>query len=77
MQVPSVAFSCPEDDVTLWSWFTFSFVEPILDLAKTRTLNDTDVWTLSPFFRHKILFNKCLEYRKLCDLMLLNVSPSN
>ncbi|KAF8236776.1 pleiotropic drug resistance ABC transporter [Tricholoma matsutake] len=64
-EVPSAALSCPEDDVTLWSWFTFSFVEPIFELAKTRTLNDTDVWTLSPYFRHKIIFNKCLEYRNL------------
>jgi hypothetical protein len=65
-QVPSVVLSCPEDDVTLWSWSTFAFVEPIFELAKTRTLNDTDVWTLSPYFRHKIVFSKCLEYRNLC-----------
>ncbi|KAF5385025.1 hypothetical protein D9615_001230 [Tricholomella constricta] len=63
--VPSNAFSCPEDDVTLWSWCTFSFVQPIFDLAMARTLNDTDVWILSPFFQHKNIFNKCLEYRAL------------
>jgi hypothetical protein len=77
LQIPSVALSCPEDDVTLWSWFTFSFVEPIFHLAKTRTLNETDVWTLSPFFRHKIIFNKCLEYRNLCDLMQFEVYLSD
>ncbi|GLB35831.1 putative ABC transporter transmembrane region [Lyophyllum shimeji] len=63
--VPSNAFSCPEDDVTLWSWCTFSFVQPIFDLAMTRTLNDSDVWILSPFFQHKNIFIKCLEYRAL------------
>ncbi|KAF9469837.1 P-loop containing nucleoside triphosphate hydrolase protein [Collybia nuda] len=61
--VPSVALSCPEDDVTLWSWSTFSFVEPIFCLSQRRTLNDEDVWSLSPFFRHDNIFNKCLEYR--------------
>ncbi|RDB29359.1 ATP-dependent bile acid permease [Hypsizygus marmoreus] len=63
--VPSVLLSCPEDDVTLWSWCTFSFVQPMFDLAMSRTLNDTDVWALSPYFRHKNIFTKCLEYRSL------------
>ncbi len=54
----------PEDDVTLWSWSTFSFVEPLFSLANARTLNESDVWSLSPYFRHKNLFNKYLEYNK-------------
>ncbi|KAG1834405.1 P-loop containing nucleoside triphosphate hydrolase protein [Suillus variegatus] len=61
--IPSSNLSSPEDDANLWSWCTVSFVEPILDLAWKRTLNDADVWSLSPFFRHKNLFNKCLRYR--------------
>ncbi|KAK7058500.1 hypothetical protein VNI00_002134 [Paramarasmius palmivorus] len=61
--VPSVTHTCPEDGVNLWSWSTFSFVEPIFTVATKCTLNDTDVWKLSPFFGHKNLFNKCLEYR--------------
>ncbi|KAJ7751195.1 P-loop containing nucleoside triphosphate hydrolase protein [Mycena maculata] len=61
--IPSVALSCPEDKVTMWEWATFSFVEPIFDLANKGTLNDNDVWSLSPYFKHKNLFNKCLEYR--------------
>ncbi|KAJ6621075.1 pleiotropic drug resistance ABC transporter [Mycena sp. CBHHK59/15] len=61
--IPSVTLSCPEDNVTLWEWTTFSFVEPIFHLATKGTLNDSDVWTLSPYFKHKNLFNKCLEYR--------------
>ena len=65
MQIPSVTLSCPEDDVNLWSWSTFTFVQPIVDLAMKKTLNDTDVWSLSPFFRHKNIFTKCLEYRAM------------
>ncbi|KAJ6575411.1 pleiotropic drug resistance ABC transporter [Mycena capillaripes] len=61
--IPSVTLSCPEDNVTLWQWATFSFVEPIFHLANKGTLNESDVWTLSPYFKHKNLFNKCLEYR--------------
>ncbi|KAJ7651661.1 hypothetical protein DFH06DRAFT_1270538 [Mycena polygramma] len=61
--IPSVTLSCPEDDVTLWGWATFSFVEPLFHSANKSTLNDSDVWTLSPYFKHKNLFNKCLEYR--------------
>ncbi|KAJ7786610.1 pleiotropic drug resistance ABC transporter [Mycena metata] len=61
--IPSVTLSCPEDDVTLWQWATFSFVEPIFHLANKGTLNDSDVWSLSPYFKHKNLFDKCLKYR--------------
>ncbi len=53
----------PEDDVTLWSWCTFSFISPLFGLANSRTLNETDVWTLSPYFLHKNLFEKYLEYK--------------
>ncbi|PPQ63821.1 hypothetical protein CVT24_009771 [Panaeolus cyanescens] len=60
---PSVSLSCPEDNVNLWNWSAFTFVQPILDLAMQRTLNETDVWTLSPFFRHKNLFHKYLAYK--------------
>ncbi|EGN94459.1 hypothetical protein SERLA73DRAFT_114694 [Serpula lacrymans var. lacrymans S7.3] len=61
--IPSSSISCPEDNVNLWSWCTVSFVEPLLSLAEKRTLNGSDIWCLSPFFKHKNLFNKCLKYR--------------
>ncbi|KAL0951622.1 hypothetical protein HGRIS_008303 [Hohenbuehelia grisea] len=61
--LPSYGLSCPEDYVTLWSWSSFSFVEPIFAVAMRGTLQGTDVWSLSPYFKHKNLFNKCLKYR--------------
>ncbi|KAF8641091.1 hypothetical protein AX17_000734 [Amanita inopinata Kibby_2008] len=61
--IPSSSLTCPEDDITLWSWSTFSFVEPIFSITSTRTVNEDDVWNLSPFFQHKIIFTKFLEYR--------------
>src|ERR1700728_102483 len=65
--------SSPEDDATLWSWCTFSFVEPILRLASTRMLNDTDIWGLSPFFLHRNIFRTYLEYRSRWVLSFLSV----
>ncbi|KAG2022883.1 ATP-binding cassette transporter [Coprinopsis cinerea AmutBmut pab1-1] len=60
---PSSELTCPEDDVTLWTWSSFSFVEPIIKVASKRTLQESDVWNLSPFFLHKNIFAKCLKYR--------------
>ncbi|KAJ7269434.1 P-loop containing nucleoside triphosphate hydrolase protein [Mycena haematopus] len=66
--IPSVTSSMPEDKVTLWEWSTFSFVEPLFTLSNKGTLNDDDVWTLSPYFKHKNLFNKCLKYHLVLEL---------
>jgi hypothetical protein len=52
----------PEDSVNLWAWMTMSSVEPLFGIAKSRTLDETDVWSLSPFFLHKNLFTKYLAY---------------
>lgn len=49
--------------IKLWEWATFSFVEPIFGLTNEGTLQDSDVWSLSPYFKHKNLFNKFLKYR--------------
>lgn len=52
----------PEDSVNMWSWMTFAFVEPLFGISSKRTVDETDVWTLSPFFMHKNLFTKYLDY---------------
>ena len=52
----------PEDSVNLWTWMTVSYIEPIFAVATTRTVNEPDVWSLSPFFTHKNLFTKYLKY---------------
>ncbi|KAH9902650.1 P-loop containing nucleoside triphosphate hydrolase protein [Cubamyces lactineus] len=59
---PSSAYTMPEDSANLWSWSTFSFVEPLFKISNARTVNDDDVWRLSPFFTHKNLFVKYLSY---------------
>ncbi|OJT02453.1 ATP-dependent bile acid permease [Trametes pubescens] len=52
----------PEDSTDFWGWSTFSFVEPLFKTSNARTVNDEDVWALSPFFTHKNIFTKYLSY---------------
>lgn len=59
---PNSDTSGPEDAATFWDWVTFSFVSALFPLSAQRTLNATDVWTLSPFFLHANLFNKYIFY---------------
>ncbi|KAG8874447.1 hypothetical protein FRB98_008435 [Tulasnella sp. 332] len=59
--VPTSTQTSPEDKVTLSNWFTFSWVQPIMDLAGTQTLDDENVWQLSPYFKHRNLFTKYLS----------------
>ncbi|KAI0671861.1 P-loop containing nucleoside triphosphate hydrolase protein [Trametes maxima] len=61
-QLPSSAYTMPEDSTNLWNWSTFSFVAPLFEISNVRTVNSEDVWTLSPFFTHKNLFTKYLRY---------------
>ncbi|KZT30801.1 P-loop containing nucleoside triphosphate hydrolase protein, partial [Neolentinus lepideus HHB14362 ss-1] len=60
---PSNSLTSPEDSVSLWSWCTYSFVEPIFAVAMKHTLDEVDVWRLSPYFQHKNLFEKHLRYQ--------------
>ncbi|KDQ16440.1 hypothetical protein BOTBODRAFT_186494, partial [Botryobasidium botryosum FD-172 SS1] len=48
----------PEDYATLWSWTTFSWVEPLIARGVKTTLNEDDVWELSPTLRSKLVFAK-------------------
>lgn len=77
-QAPSYDLTMPEDSVNLWSWLTFSFVEPIFEVSNKRTLNEIDCWSLSPYFKHKNIFNKYLEYYEkyaLFTLALISCTP--
>ncbi|KAJ1310996.1 hypothetical protein OPQ81_009504 [Rhizoctonia solani] len=61
----------PEDGVSLWGWLTFSFMGPLFALADERSvrssesgkfsLNDEDIWSLSPTFAHRNVFRRCLR----------------
>ncbi|MBW0461807.1 hypothetical protein O181_001522 [Austropuccinia psidii MF-1] len=62
--VPTSKETCPEDRVNLWQWLSFSFITPLLKIAHHRTLQEADVWLLSPFFQHRLLFNRYLRLIK-------------
>ncbi|CAE7221585.1 unnamed protein product [Rhizoctonia solani] len=46
----------PEDFTTVWGWFTFTWVGPLLKRGSVKTLNESDVWRLSSTLRSKPLF---------------------
>ncbi|KAK0184808.1 hypothetical protein F5146DRAFT_1073739 [Armillaria mellea] len=48
----------PEDYTTLFGWLTFSWVYPLIKNGRYNTLNDIDVWNLSPTFQSRPLFIK-------------------
>ncbi|CAE6419815.1 unnamed protein product [Rhizoctonia solani] len=64
----------PEDGASLWGWLTFSFMSPLFALANERSvrssesgkfsLNDEDVWALSPTFAHRNVFRRYLREMK-------------
>ncbi|KAF9255059.1 multidrug resistance-associated ABC transporter [Marasmius fiardii PR-910] len=48
----------PEDYTTLYGWISFSWVYPLVSLGKRSTLNESDVWNLSPTFQSRPVFEK-------------------
>ena len=56
---------------------SFSYIEPIFQSAGDHTLNEEDVWTLSPYFKHKNTFPKCLRYFELCVPTLEDISSNS
>ncbi|KAF9007209.1 multidrug resistance-associated ABC transporter [Cyathus striatus] len=50
-----------EDYTSLWGWITFSWVKPLVDKGRNTTLNEDDVWNLSPTMQSKPVFIKFAE----------------
>ncbi|KAF7346860.1 hypothetical protein MSAN_01825400 [Mycena sanguinolenta] len=48
----------PEDYTNLWGWLTFSWVKPLLKRGRNATLNEKDVWALSPTIQSRPIFIK-------------------
>ncbi|KAF9258420.1 hypothetical protein L218DRAFT_934784 [Marasmius fiardii PR-910] len=48
----------PEDYTTLYGWISFSWVYLLVSRGKSSTLNESDVWNLSPTFQSRALFRK-------------------
>jgi hypothetical protein len=48
----------PEDYTSLWGWISFHWVQPIIDLGTDTTLQESDVWDLSPTMQARPLYMK-------------------
>ncbi|KAF8812935.1 multidrug resistance-associated ABC transporter [Phlegmacium glaucopus] len=47
-----------EDYTTLWGWITFSWVYPLVQRGRHITLNEQDVWNMSPTMQSRPIFIK-------------------
>ncbi|KII83760.1 hypothetical protein PLICRDRAFT_119100 [Plicaturopsis crispa FD-325 SS-3] len=48
----------PDDYTTLFEWLTLSWIWPLIKLGTNTTLNENDVWNLSPAIRSRPVFIK-------------------
>ncbi|KAF8529350.1 multidrug resistance-associated ABC transporter [Gautieria morchelliformis] len=48
----------PEDYTSLWGWISFEWVYPLVKKGTNETLNEPDVWDLSPTMQSKPLYMK-------------------
>ena len=49
---------CPEDYTSLFGWTSFRWVTPLITRGTYQTLNEKDVWKLSPILAAKPCFIK-------------------
>ncbi|KAF7360602.1 hypothetical protein MVEN_00791700 [Mycena venus] len=48
----------PEDYTVLWRWVTFTWVYPLVKRGRNATLNEKDIWNLSPNIQSRPIFIK-------------------
>jgi hypothetical protein len=53
----------PEDYTTLYGWLSFAWVSPLVAAGTSTTLNEKDVWALSPTLQSAALFRKLVALR--------------
>jgi hypothetical protein len=53
----------PEDYTTLYGWLSFAWVSPLVASGTSTTLNEKDVWALSPTLQSAALFRKLVALR--------------
>ncbi|KAF9533294.1 hypothetical protein CPB83DRAFT_880389 [Crepidotus variabilis] len=64
-----------EDYTSLWGWITFSWIYPLIRRGRYSTLNEDDVWDLSPTSRSRLIFTKFSSLR--CQTLLQRLWLSN
>ena len=53
---PNVVLSSPEHSLSLWNYWTWFWVGDLLGLAKTKSLDDDQVYKLAPEFLHRNVY---------------------
>ncbi|KAJ7590252.1 multidrug resistance-associated ABC transporter [Mycena floridula] len=51
----------PEDYTTLWQWIIFSWIYPLIEKGRDKTLGDKDIWPLSITMQSHIIFVKFIS----------------
>ncbi|KAF8150500.1 multidrug resistance-associated ABC transporter [Mycena galopus ATCC 62051] len=67
----------PEDYTVLWGWVTFTWVYPLVKQGRNTTLNEKDVWDLSPTIQSRNIFNKFVSLPQTTLLMRLWAANSS
>lgn len=53
----------PEDNLSLWHWMTVAWMNPLIQTARSKRLDDEDIWLLPYQFQHERLFRLFREIR--------------
>ncbi|KAJ8522225.1 hypothetical protein ONZ45_g1124 [Pleurotus djamor] len=59
----------PEDYSTLWGWISFYWIYPLIQLGRRQTLNEDDIWDLSPTLQSRPLLAKFKLTRRILDVI--------
>lgn len=71
---PSSSLRSPEDNLTLWQFFTVAWMAPLISVGKKRQIDDEDVWSLAYEFQHRRLFD---NFRKMKGSVLMRLLKAN
>ncbi|KAJ7282599.1 hypothetical protein C8J57DRAFT_1295798 [Mycena rebaudengoi] len=66
----------PEDYTRFWGWITFNWVYPLVKLGTYNTLNEKDVWNLSPTMQSRPVFVKFQHVQRATLLRRLIAASS-
>ncbi|KAI0338657.1 multidrug resistance-associated ABC transporter [Trametopsis cervina] len=72
LDIPSSSVDCteigksvsPEDYASLWDWVSFHWVHPLIALGTNTTLQESDVWDLSPTLRAQPVYIRFSAVRR-------------
>jgi ABC-type multidrug transport system fused ATPase/permease subunit len=73
-ELPISQLRSPEDNLTLWQFFTVAWMRPLISIGKKRQIDDEDVWSLAYEFQHKRLFD---HFRRLKGSVLMRLLKAN